>query len=84
MSRDVETTIERLAHAFDPSSWKRRSLLVVSVVFALVATLTVVQRALVADSTTGWIITAVHGVIVVIAVPLLVRHAWREWANAQA
>lgn len=84
MSRDVEATVERLAHAFDPTSWKRRSLVIVSAVFAVVAVLTVVQRALVADSTTGWIVTAVHGVIVVLAVPLLLRHAWREWARARS
>lgn len=90
MSRDGDEptrereTVERIAHAFDPSSWKRSSLVVVSVLFALIAGLSVVQRALVADSTTGWVITAVHGVIVVVAVPALIRYAWREWATANA
>lgn len=80
----VERTVERIAHAFDPSSWKRSSLVVVSVLFALIAGLTVLQRALIADSTTGWVITGIHAAIVVVAVPVLVRYAWREWAAANA
>ena len=83
MSRDVESTIDRIAKAFDPSSWKRSSLVVVSVVFAVVAALTVVQRALVADSTVGWVITAINGAIVVVGVPLLIRRGWRDWEAAQ-
>lgn len=83
MSRDVESTIDRLAHAFTPAEWKRRSLVIASVVFVIVAALTVVQRALVADSTTGWVITGVHGAIVAIGVPSLIRYAWRDWTRAQ-
>lgn len=83
MSRDAEQTIDRIAHAFNPAEWKKRSLVIVSVIFVLVAALTVVQRALVADSATGWTITAIHALIVVIAVPLLLRRSWRDWRSAQ-
>ena len=84
MSRDAEATVDRIAHAFSPAEWKRSWLVIVSVVFAVVAGLTVLQRALVANSATGWAITAIHGAIVVLGVPLLLRHTWREWANARA
>ncbi|MFT5204353.1 MAG: hypothetical protein ACI9C1_003761, partial [Candidatus Aldehydirespiratoraceae bacterium] len=59
-------------------------LLIVSVVFVAVTTLTVVQRTLVADSTTGWAITTIHGVIVLVVVPLLLRRTWREWIAARS
>jgi hypothetical protein len=89
MSRDsdpdaVEQTIDRIAHAFSPVGWSRRWLSVVSFVFVAVATLTVVQRALVADSAIGWIVTAIHGAIVLVVVPLLLRRTWREWIVARS
>lgn len=89
MSRDgdhqraAERTIDRIAHAFNPAEWKGRSLAGAIVVFAAVAALTVVQRALVADSPTGWAITVVHGLIVVLAVPALTTKAVRDWRAAQ-
>lgn len=83
MARDPEVTIGRIAHAFDPSGWKRRSLVIASVVLPIVLGVTVLQRALVADSTAEWIITAVHGVLVVVIVPFLLRHAWRDWHDRQ-
>lgn len=84
MSRDPEETIGRIAHAFDPSGWKRRSLVVASIVLPIVLGITVLQRALVADSTTEWVITALHGAAVVVIVPVLLRIAWRDWHAAQA
>ena len=90
MSRDgdpqraAEQTIDRIAHAFSPTEWKGRSLAAVIVAFATIASLTVVQRALLAEGVTGWVITAIHGVIVVIVVPLLARRAVREWRAAQS
>lgn len=72
-------TIDRIAHAFDPARWKGRSLVVAIVVFVLIGVLIVVQRALLADDLTGWIITGIHAVIVVVAVPLLCRRAVRDW-----
>ena len=78
MSSDRARTIERLAHAFDPVQWSRRSLVVASVALPIVLGTTVVQRAIVADSAAEWVITAVHGVLVAIAVPLLLRRVWRE------
>ncbi|MEM7142674.1 MAG: hypothetical protein AAF548_16750 [Actinomycetota bacterium] len=89
MSRDTpephaaETTVDRIAHAMTPAEWKRSSLIVVSVIFASVAAMTVVQRALIANDLTGWIITGIHAVVVLVAVPLLIRYAWREWAAAR-
>ena len=83
MSRDPEETISRIAHAFDPSGWKRRSLVVASIVLPVVLGITVLQRAIVADSTTEWVITALHGAAVVVIVPVLLRIAWRDWRAAQ-
>ena len=79
MSRDPAQTINRLAHAFDPSGWKKRNLVLVSVAFPSVLAMTVLQRALVADSTAAWAITAIHGLICVVLVPLLLRSTWRNW-----
>jgi hypothetical protein len=79
----AEQTIDRIAHAFTPAAWKGRSLVVVIVVFVTVATMTVVQRALLADSTVGWVITAIHGAIVAVVVPLLTFRAIRDWRAAQ-
>ncbi|MEZ5243745.1 MAG: hypothetical protein R2707_01510 [Acidimicrobiales bacterium] len=90
MSRDgdpqqrAEQTIDRIAHAFSPAEWKGRSLVIAIAVFATVAAVTVVQRALFADSTMGWIFTAVHGAIVVVGVPVLSVRAVRDWRAAQA
>jgi hypothetical protein len=79
MSRDSAQTIDRLAHAFDPSGWKKRNLMLASVAFPIVLAVTVLQRALVADSTAAWAITAIHGLICVVLVPLLLRSTWRSW-----
>ncbi len=68
-SVDAEPTIERIAHAFSPAEWSGRWLAVAIIVFAVVATTTVVQRALLAEGTMGWIITAIHGTIVAVVVP---------------
>lgn len=89
MSRDgdrqqaAEQTIDRIAHAFTPAEWKGRSLAVAIVVFVAVAALTVVQRALLADGAMGWVITAIHGAIVAVVVPLLTIRAVRDWRAAQ-
>ena len=82
MSRDPEETISRIAHAFDPSGWKKRSLVVASVILPIVLGVTVVQRAIVADSTAEWVITSLHGLAVVLVVPWLLRSAWRDWRAA--
>ncbi|MEM9467274.1 MAG: hypothetical protein AAGA90_18010 [Actinomycetota bacterium] len=81
---DPEQTIGRIAHAFDPSGWRKRSLVVASIVLPIVLGVTVVQRAIVADSTTEWVITALHAAAVVVIVPVLLRIAWRDWRAAQA
>jgi len=84
VSGDPEQTIERIAHAFDPSGWKKRSLVVASALLPVVLGVTVVQRAIVADSTAEWVLVALHGVAVAVIVPLLLRRTWREWRLAQA
>ena len=78
MSGDPERTIERIAHAFDPAGWSRRSLVAASVALPVVLGVTVGQRALVADSPAEWVLTGIHGALVVIGVPLLLRRVWRE------
>ncbi len=80
----AEKTIDRIAHAFNPAEWRGRSLVIAIAVFVVVATVTVVQRALVAESTMGWVITGIHGALVVVGVPALVVRAVREWRAAQA
>ena len=88
MSRDgdprqqAERTLDRLAHAFTPAGWKWRSLVAAIVVFAVVATVTVIQRALFAGSAMGWVFTGVHGVIVLVGVPALSIRAVRDWRDA--
>ena len=82
MSRDPEQTIDRLAHAFDPSGWKKRNLVIASVAFPLVLAVTVLQRALVSDNPAEWTITGIHAAICVVIVPLLLRYTWREWRAA--
>lgn len=84
MSIDPDVTINRIAHAFDPRGWKKRSLVLASIALPFVLGVTVLQRAIVADSTTEWIITTLHGLAVVVIVPLLLRLAWRDWRAAQA
>ena len=76
-------TLERLAHAFTPAQWTGRGLVVAIIVFAAVGAITVVQRALVADSTVGWVVTGVHGLVVAIVVPVLSVRAVREWRRAR-
>jgi hypothetical protein len=82
--QQAERTIDRIAHAFSPVEWEWRSLVVAIVVFATVAAITIVQRALFADSVMGWVFTAVHGAIVVVGVPALSIRAVRDWRAARA
>ena len=84
MSRDPEETIGRIAHAFDPSGWQKRTLVVASVLLPIVLAVTVLQRAIVADSGAEWTLVVLHGAAVVVIVPLLLRVAWRDWRTAQA
>lgn len=84
MSRDPEDTIARLAHAFDPSGWKRPSLMIASVLLPVVLAMTVLQRAIVADSTVEWVLVGLHGTAVVAIVPILLRLAWRDWHAARS
>ncbi len=84
MSRDPEETIRAVAHAFDPSRWQKRSLVIASALLPVVLGVTVLQRALVADSAAEWALVALHGATVVVIVPLLLRLAWRDWRGAQA
>jgi hypothetical protein len=81
---DTDRVLERVAHALDPAGWKGPSVAVGLVVFAGVLALTVVQRALVADSTTAWILTALHGAVVVVVVPALSWRTVREWRARRA
>ena len=83
-SVDSEQLIDRIAHAFSPAEWSGRWLAAVIVVFAAVAVMTVVQRALITDGAMGWIITSIHGLIVVVVVPVLTVKTIREWRTAQA
>ena len=76
--------IDRIAYAFTPSRWKGRSLVIVSVGFVVVAALTIVQRALVADGAIGWTITAIHAAVVIVVVPLLIGRTVREWRARSA
>lgn len=80
----AERTVERIAHAFSPAEWSGRSLVIGSVVFAIVAVVTVVQRALVATGVVGWTITLLHAALVVVVVPVLVRRTVRQWRSVQA
>ncbi|MEQ8840737.1 MAG: hypothetical protein RIB98_07125 [Acidimicrobiales bacterium] len=79
----ADETLDRIAHAFNPAEWRGRSLVIAIVVFVFVAVVTVVQRALVSDSTMAWVITGIHGALVAVVVPLLVRRTVREWRAAQ-
>lgn len=71
--------LDRIAHAFSPAEWSGRWLVVGIVVFAAVAAITVVQRALLADGPVGWTITVVHGLVVIVVVPLLSLRTVRQW-----
>ena len=81
---DPEETIDRLAHAFTPAEWKGRNLAMGILLLAGVLTVTVIQRALVADTTTEWLITGVHALIVVILVPVLSVKTLREWRRVHS
>ncbi|MGB1506991.1 MAG: hypothetical protein ACPHIC_03470 [Acidimicrobiales bacterium] len=83
MSGDPEHAIGRIAHALDCSQWKKRSLVIASVLLPVVLAVTVVQRALVADSTAEWGLVLLHGAGVAVIVPVLLRVAWRDWRAAQ-
>lgn len=83
MSRDTEQAIGWIAHAFDCSGWQKRSLVIASVLLPVVLGVTVVQRVLVADSTTEWALVFFHAAGVVVIVPLLLRIAWRDWRATQ-
>ena len=83
MSRDPEETISKIAHAFDPSGWQKRSLVIASALLPIVLGVTVLQRALVADSLAEWVLVALHGLAVAVVVPLLLRIAWRDWRAAR-
>jgi hypothetical protein len=82
--QQAQRTIDLIAHAFSPVAWKWRSLVIAIVLFAAVATVTVVQRALISDSVMGWTFTAVHGAIALVGVPVLSIRAVREWRAARA
>ncbi len=83
MSRDPEKTIDRLAHALTPAEWKGRNLAIGIIALALVLTVTVVQRALVADTTTEWVVTSVHAGIAAILAPVLSMRAVSDWRRAR-
>ena len=68
----------------NPSGWKGRSLAIMIVVFAVVLSVTVIQRALVADTTSEWVLTGIHGALVAAIIPLLALRAVRDWRAAQA
>ena len=83
MSPAPEQTLERLAHALTPWEWSGRALAAGIVALVVFGVLIVVQRALVADSAVGWVITALHALVVAIAVPLLAMRAVRRWRELQ-
>lgn len=78
------TTTERLAHALTPWEWRGRNLALLIVVFAVVAAVTVVQRALLAEGAAGWVWVGAHGAIAVLVVTALSRRAVRNWRAVQA
>ncbi len=81
---DAGRAIERLAHALTPAEWSGPSLVVGVVVLATVLAVTVVQRAMVADSTVEWVVTSIHGLIVAAIVPLLSIRAVNQWRERRA
>ncbi|NIR37787.1 MAG: hypothetical protein GWN79_27245 [Actinobacteria bacterium] len=74
-----EPVLDRIAHAFSPAEWSGRWLAVGILVFAAVAAITVVQRALLAEGPVGWSITVIHGLVVVVVVPVLSVRTVRQW-----
>ncbi|MCU0273556.1 MAG: hypothetical protein MUE34_10005 [Acidimicrobiales bacterium] len=78
------TTTERLAHALTPWEWRGRNLALLIVVFAAVAAVTVVQRALLAEGAAGWVWVGAHGAIAVLVVTALSRRAVHNWRAVQA
>lgn len=83
MSPAPDRTVERIAHALTPWEWSGRWLAVGIVAFAAFGALIVVQRALISDSTVGWVVTGLHAVVVAVAVPALCIRAVRRWRAAQ-
>jgi hypothetical protein len=83
VSGDPGKTINRVAHAFNPAEWRGRSLAIAIVVFAVVLSVTVIQRALVADTTSEWVLTVIHGMIVAAIIPLLALRAVSDWRAVQ-
>ena len=83
MSPAAEPTIERIARALTPWEWSGRALAIGIGALVVVTVITVVQRALVADTTTEWIVTGVHAGVVAVIVPLLSVRAVRRWRQLQ-
>ncbi len=83
VSGDPDRIINQIAHAFNPAEWRGWSLAIAIVVFAAVLSVTVIQRALVADTTSEWVLTGIHGVIVAAIIPLLAIRAVGDWRAAQ-
>lgn len=79
MSPGPEPTIERIAHALTPWEWSGRALAVGIAALSVVGIVTVVQRALVADSAAEWAITGVHAAVVAVVVPVLAVRSVRRW-----
>ena len=84
MSPATERTIERIAHALTPWEWSGRALAIGIGALVLVTSITVLQRALVADTATEWIVTGVHALVVAVVVPLLSVRAVRRWRRLQS
>ncbi len=84
MSPAAERTIGQIAHALTPWEWTGRTLAVVIVALVLFAGLTVVQRALVADSALAWAITGLHATVAAVIVPVLSIRAVRRWRSERA
>ncbi len=78
------TTTERLAHALTPWEWRGRNLALLIVAFAVIAVVTVVQRALLAEGPTGWVWVVAHAAIAAVVVTSLSRRAVRNWRAVQA
>jgi hypothetical protein len=79
-----DTTMERLAHALTPWEWRGRTLALLIVVFAVVAAVTVVQRALVAEGAVGWTFVGVHTAVATLAVGGLSIRAVRRWRRLRS
>lgn len=79
MRRADDDVTERIAHALTPWEWSGRWLAVGIAALAIVGALIVVQRALLADSVVGWVITGIHAAVVLTVVPALSIRAVRRW-----